>query len=168
MSWVEPRLPTTTQNAKKILLTGKEQMSSTTSSRCAGQTISGERCKNKAFDGQLFCFRHSTQNKNLSTEFPCDEGFNPYYDMTDAAADAAHQQLPEKARDLLDELKVLIRKNREVFDAEHLDVLNQLRRELRGALDHGADESVVLMVLHELRACACSKKALKEFVKLES
>ena len=143
-------------------------MSSTTSSRCAGQTTSGERCKNKAYDGQLFCFRHSTQNKNLSMEFPCDAGFNPYYDMTDAAADAADQQLPKRARALLDELKIIIRKNREVFDAEHLDVLNQLRRELRGALDRGANESIVLKVLHELRACACSKKALKDFVERES
>ena len=142
--------------------------SAATSTRCAGRTISGERCKNKAFDGQRFCFRHTPANKDLSTDFPCDEGFNPYYDMTDAAADAAGAQLPERAHELLAELKLLTRKNREVFDEEHIDVLNSLRRELRRALEDGADESIVLMVLHQLKACACSKKSLKKFIERES
>jgi len=142
--------------------------SATSSSRCAGQTISGERCKNRTYDGQIFCFRHNPKNKSLSTDYPCDEGFNPFYDMTDAAADAAGEQLPERAHELLAELKVLIQKNREVFDEEHIDVLNQLRRELRQALDRGANESVVLMVLHQLKACACNKKALKKFIERES
>ena len=136
--------------------------------RCAGQTISGERCKNKAYDGQRFCFRHNPKNKDLSAKYPCDTGFNPYYDITDAAADAAGAQLPERAHELLRELKVLIRKNREVFDAEHIDVLNLLRRELRSALSNGADESIVLMVLHQLKACACNKQALRNFVERES
>ena len=141
--------------------------SSATSSRCAGQTVSGDRCKNKTYHGQLFCFHHNPNNKNLSAKYPCDEGFNPYYDITDAV-DAAGEQPPERARELLSELKNLVRKNREVFDEEHLDVLNQLRRELRDALDNGADQSIVMMVLHELKACACSKRALKKFIERES
>ena len=143
-------------------------MSLSATSRCVGRTISGEQCKNKTYNGELFCFRHNPQNKNLSTEYPCDEGFNPYYDMTDAAADAAGEKLPQKARELLSELKLLIRKKRDVFDVEHLDVLNSLRRELRQALMNGADQSIVLMILHELRACACNKKALKKFIERES
>ena len=137
-------------------------------SRCAGQTISGQRCKNKTFDGQTFCFRHNPNNKNLATKYPCDEGFNSFYSMTDAAAEAAGEKLPQKARDLLTELKVLIRKKREVFDNEHISVLNAIRRELRQALDGGANESVVSMVLHQLKACACNKKALKKFIERES
>jgi len=136
------------------------------SSRCAGQTISGQRCKNKTFDGQTFCFRHNPNNKSLSTDYPCDEGFNPH--MTDAAAESAGEKLPERARELLTELKILIRKKREVFDEEHISVLNSIRRELRQALDRGANESVVLLVLHQLKACACSKKALKNFIERES
>jgi len=139
-------------------------MSSSATSRCEGRTISGEQCKNKIYNGQIFCFRHNPQNKNLSTE--CDEGFNPYYDVTDAATDAA--KLPERARELLAELKMLIRKKREVFDAEHRSVLNQIRRELRDALDRGADESIVLIVLRQLKACACSRKALEKFIERES
>jgi len=137
-------------------------------SRCAGQTISGQRCKNKTFDGQTFCFRHNPNNKSLSVDYPCDEGVNPYYDITDAAAEAAGEKLPQKARDLLTELKLLIRKKREVFDEEHISVLNSIRRELRQALDRGANEGVVLLILHQLRACACSKKALKKFIERES
>jgi len=140
----------------------------TSSSRCAGQTISGERCKNRTYDGQIFCFRHNPQNKSLSTDYPCDEGFNPHYGMTDAAAEAAGEKFPERARELLVELKLLIRKNREVFDEEHSNILHQLRLELRQALDRGANESVVLMVLHQLKACACNKRALKKFIERES
>ena len=138
------------------------------SSRCAGQTVAGERCKNKTFDGQTFCFRHNPNNKSLSVDYPCDEGVNPYYDITDAAAEAAGEKLPQKARDLLTELKLLIRKKREVFDEEHISVLNSIRRELRQALDRGANEGVVLLVLHQLRACACNKKALQKFIEHES
>ena len=140
-------------------------MSLSATSRCVGRTISGEQCKNKTYNCELFCFRHNPQNKNLSTEYPCDEGFNPYCDVT--AADA-NEQLPERARELLAELKMLIRKKREVFDTEHLSVLNQLRRELRNALDRGVDESIVLIVLQQLKACACSKKALQKFIERES
>jgi len=147
---------------------GEATPPATSSSRCAGQTISGERCKNKTFDGQTFCFRHNPNNKNLATKYPCDEGFNSFYSMTDAAAEAAGEKLPQKARDLLTELKVLIRKKREVFDNEHISVLNAIRRELRQALDRGANEGVVLLVLHQLRACACNKKALQKFIERES
>jgi len=135
--------------------------------RCAGRTIKGESCNNRVFDGERFCFRHTPKNGNLTPRNISEdeelEGFNSYYDKVDDV-----QRLPPSAGLALRELKTLTRKKRHAFDNEHLELLNDLRRELRDALENGADESLVLVALHELGACACSKSALKKFVEQES
>ena len=103
-----------------------------------------------------FCFRRHTPKTGISRLEILAKTRNSYYDNVDDV-----QRLPPSAGLALREPKTLIQKKRHAFDKEHLELLNDLRRELRDALENGADESLVLVALHELGACACCKSALK-------
>jgi len=117
------------------------------------------RRRNKAFDGSAYCHLHKKENADLGCG---GDGFNPF------STPVSTKELPKKVTLALRELKVLIRRRSYEFDDGHIELLDEVREELRLAIENGtADESALLIILQDLQACACNKAALAKFLRSE-